>query len=36
VQTGASARSILGKLAAISKPFGTRVTIKGDIGYVTH
>ena len=34
VQTGASARSILGKLAAISKPMGTRLTIKGDIGYI--
>ena len=34
VQTGASARSILGRLAAISKPMGTRLTIKGDIGYI--
>jgi hypothetical protein len=34
VQTGSSARSILGKLATISKPFGTSITIKGDIGYV--
>lgn len=33
-QTGASARSILGKLADISKPMGTRITIKGDIGYI--
>jgi poly-gamma-glutamate capsule biosynthesis protein CapA/YwtB (metallophosphatase superfamily) len=34
VQTGASARGILGKLAAISKPMGTRVTIKKDVGYI--
>ncbi len=33
-QTGASARSILGKLASSSKPMGTSITIKGDIGYI--
>jgi poly-gamma-glutamate synthesis protein (capsule biosynthesis protein) len=35
IQTGSSARSILGKLAAISKPFGTKLTIKDNIGYIT-
>jgi poly-gamma-glutamate synthesis protein (capsule biosynthesis protein) len=35
VQTGASARSILGKLAKISKPFGTKLTIRNGIGYIT-
>jgi len=34
VQTGASARSILGKLASISKPMGTKITIKDGIGYI--
>jgi poly-gamma-glutamate synthesis protein (capsule biosynthesis protein) len=34
VQTGASARSILRKLAARSKPFGTTLNIKNDIGYI--
>jgi poly-gamma-glutamate capsule biosynthesis protein CapA/YwtB (metallophosphatase superfamily) len=35
VQTGASAKSILGKLAKISKPMGTKITIKDGIGYIT-
>jgi len=34
VQTGSSARSILGKLASISKPMGTKITIKNGIGYI--
>jgi poly-gamma-glutamate capsule biosynthesis protein CapA/YwtB (metallophosphatase superfamily) len=34
VQTGASARAILRKLAAISRPMGTRITIRGGIGYI--
>jgi poly-gamma-glutamate capsule biosynthesis protein CapA/YwtB (metallophosphatase superfamily) len=34
VQTGASARSILGKLDSISRPFGTKVVVRGDIGRV--
>lgn len=34
VQTGATARSILGKLSARSKPFGTTLTIKDGIGYI--
>jgi len=34
VQTGASARAILGKLAAISHPMGTHITIKNGIGYI--
>jgi poly-gamma-glutamate capsule biosynthesis protein CapA/YwtB (metallophosphatase superfamily) len=34
VQTGGSARSILGKLDSISRPFGTRVVVEGDIGRV--
>jgi len=34
VQTGASAKSILGKLATISKPMGTKLTIKNGIGYI--
>lgn len=33
-QTGSSARAILKKLAAASKPMGTTITIKGDIGYI--
>jgi poly-gamma-glutamate capsule biosynthesis protein CapA/YwtB (metallophosphatase superfamily) len=35
VQTGSSARSILGKLASISRPFGTSVAIQGDIARIT-
>jgi poly-gamma-glutamate synthesis protein (capsule biosynthesis protein) len=35
VQTGSTARSILGKLAAISKPFGTHIAIRNSIGYIT-
>ena len=35
IQTGASARAILGKLAAVSKAMGTRITIKDGIGHVT-
>lgn len=35
VQTGSSARSILGKLASISQPFGTSVTIQGNIARIT-
>ena len=35
VQTGSTARSILGKLAKISKPFGTKLTIRNGIGYIT-
>ncbi len=34
VQTGARARTILGRLAAASKPMGTKVTIKNNIGYI--
>ena len=34
VQTGSRARTILGRLAAASKPMGTRVTIKNSVGYV--
>ena len=34
VQTGASARAILNKLAAISHPMGTHVTVKNGIGYI--
>jgi poly-gamma-glutamate capsule biosynthesis protein CapA/YwtB (metallophosphatase superfamily) len=34
IQTGASARAILGKLAAISKPMGTRITIRNGVGYI--
>jgi poly-gamma-glutamate synthesis protein (capsule biosynthesis protein) len=34
VQTGARARTILGKLAAASKSMGTKVTISNGIGYV--
>jgi poly-gamma-glutamate synthesis protein (capsule biosynthesis protein) len=34
IQTGASARAILGKLASISEPMGTRITIKNGIGYI--
>jgi poly-gamma-glutamate synthesis protein (capsule biosynthesis protein) len=34
VQKGSSARSILGKLAAISKPLGTTITVKNDVGYI--
>lgn len=34
IQTGASARAILGKLATISKPMGTQITIKNGIGYI--
>jgi len=34
VQTGASVRSILGKLDSISRPFGTKVVVQGDIGRV--
>jgi len=34
-QTGSSARSILGKLATISKPFGTKLVIDGNIGRIT-
>ncbi|MDO8963403.1 MAG: CapA family protein [Coriobacteriia bacterium] len=33
-QTGTSARSILGKLDSISRPFGTRVVIEGDVGRI--
>ncbi len=34
VQTGASATRILQKLAAISKPMGTKLTIRAGIGYI--
>jgi poly-gamma-glutamate synthesis protein (capsule biosynthesis protein) len=34
VQTGASANAILKKLASISHPMGTHVTIKNGIGYI--
>jgi poly-gamma-glutamate synthesis protein (capsule biosynthesis protein) len=34
-QTGSSARSILAKLATISKPFGTKLVIDGNIGRIT-
>jgi poly-gamma-glutamate synthesis protein (capsule biosynthesis protein) len=34
VQTGASATRILKKLAAISKPMGTKLTIRNGIGYI--
>ena len=34
IQTGASARAILGKLASISKPMGTQITSKNGIGYI--
>jgi poly-gamma-glutamate synthesis protein (capsule biosynthesis protein) len=34
VQTGASATRILNKLAAISRPMGTKLTIRNGIGYI--